>query len=62
MDREYLLKLRNELSQTQLGDILLDYLQDFITSEGCKATVSGDAIKGMCQIVQQIKDIPTKCK
>ena len=62
MDREYLLKLRNELSQTQLGDILLDYLQDFITSEGCKATVSGDAIKGMCQIVQQIKDIPSKCK
>ena len=62
MDREYLLKLRNELSQTQLGEILLTYLQDFITSEGCKGTVSGEAVKGMCQIVQQIKDIPSKCK
>ena len=62
MDREYLLQLRNQLINTELGDILLDYLQDFITSEGCKATVSGDAIKGMCQIVQQIKDIPSKCK
>lgn len=62
MDREYLLKLRNELVNAQIGELLLKYLQDYITSEGCKATVNGDTIKGMCQLVQQIKDIPNQCR
>jgi hypothetical protein len=60
MEREYLLKLRNELVNAPLGELLLKYLQDYITSEGCKSVVSGDTIKGMCQLVQQIKDIPSK--
>lgn len=62
MDREYLLQLRNQLINTELGDILLTYCQDYLSSEGCKATVNGDEIKGMCKMVQWIKDIPSKCK
>lgn len=62
MDKENLLKLRNELINVPLGTILINYIQDYITQEGCKSAVSGECIKGMCQVAQLIKDIPSECK
>jgi hypothetical protein len=59
MDREYLLRLRNELVQTQLGDLLLKYLHDKATSEVNKK-ISRDDISGFLLCIQAIKDIPTE--
>ena len=58
MDREYLLKLRNELVNTQLGDLLLQYLHDKATSEVGKKISSSD-ISGFLLCIQAIKDIPS---
>lgn len=55
-----LIKLRNELLNTPLGDALLEYLQDIITDEACKVNKNAENIKGMCEIVQRIKDIPQR--
>jgi hypothetical protein len=61
MDREYLLKLRNELVNTKLGELLLQYLQDKATSEVNKK-ISKDDITGFLLCIQAIKDIPDLCK
>ena len=58
MDREYLLKLRNELVNTQLGELLLQYLHDKATSEVGKKISSSD-ISGFLLCIQAIKDIPS---
>ena len=58
MDREYLLKLRNELVNTQLGELLLQYLHDKATSEVGKK-ISGADISGFLLCIQAIKDIPS---
>lgn len=58
MKTEELLRLRNELIHTELGALLLMYLQDYITDESCKVADNSREIKGMCQLVQQIKKIP----
>ena len=58
MQTEELLRLRNELINRDLGDLLLVYLQDYITDESCKVGDNSREIKGMCQLVQQIKKIP----
>ena len=58
MDREYLLKLRNELVNTQLGELLLQYLHDKATSEVGKKISSND-ISGFLLCIQAIKDIPS---
>lgn len=60
MDRQDILRLRNELVEKDLGILLMQYIQDYITAEGCKYNRSGDCIKGMCEIAQLIKDIPSK--
>lgn len=52
-----LLLLRNELSDKQLGGVLLAYLQDFVTEQAVK-NLDAVEIKGMCRIIQQIKTIP----
>ena len=57
MDREYLLELRNNLVNTQLGDLLLQYLHDKATSEVGKKISSAD-ISGFLLCIQAIKDIP----
>ena len=59
MDREYLLKLRNELVNTKLGDLLLQYLHDIETGEVHKRTSKEDRA-GYLLCIQAIKDIPAK--
>ena len=59
MDREYLLKLRNELVNTELGDLLLQYLHDIATGDVNKRIARED-ISGFLLCIQAIKDIPSK--
>jgi hypothetical protein len=56
---EDLLRLRNEIIQQPIGGVLLEYLSDYITAEACKNR-NAEQIKGMCELVQQIKLIPQK--
>lgn len=56
-NREELLTLRNDLIQRELGNILLAYLQDYVTEQAVK-NLDATEIKGMCRLIQQIKDIP----
>jgi hypothetical protein len=56
---EDLLRLRNEIIQQPIGGVLLEYLSDYITAEACKNR-NAEQIKGMCELVQRIKDIPSK--
>ena len=56
-NREDLLTLRNDLIQRELGNILLAYLQDYVTEQAVK-NLDATEIKGMCRLIQQIKDIP----
>ena len=56
---EDLLRLRNEILQQPIGGVLLAYLQDYITAESCNNR-NAEQIKGMCELVQQIKLIPQK--
>ena len=55
--REDLLTLRNELIQRDLGSILLAYMQDYVTEQAVK-NLDAIEIKGMCRLIQQLKDIP----
>lgn len=55
--REDLLTLRNELSQRELGKILLNFLQDYVTEQAVK-NLDAIEIKGMCRLIQQVKNIP----
>ena len=57
---ENLVNLRNDLFNTSTGERLLEYLQDYITKEACSINRNPDTIKGMCEIVQKIKEIPQK--
>lgn len=56
---EDLLRLRNEIIQQPIGGVLLEYLSDYITAEACKNR-NAEQIKGMCELVQRIKDIPQR--
>lgn len=56
MDREHLVRLRNYI-QTEEGTLLMSYLSDYITKEACKKREAFE-IKGMCELLQQIKSIP----
>lgn len=58
---EELLQLKNELISQPIGGVLLAYLQDYITAESCNNR-NAEQIKGMCELVQQIKNIPLKIK
>ena len=58
--REILLRLRNDLLQQPIGSMLLDYLSDYITAEACGVNRNAEQIKGMCELLQRIKDIPQK--
>lgn len=57
MDIESLLKLRNAISNTDIGEILNRYISDYITSNACKQREASE-IKGMCELWEQIKRIP----
>jgi len=56
MDKQNLPRIRNYLAQ-QDGALLLEYLQDYITRQACSIREPSE-IKGMCELVQQIKNIP----
>lgn len=58
MEREDLVKLRNLLA-TYDGKLLMEYLQDYVTKQACGQREASE-IKGMCTLIQQIKDIPQK--
>lgn len=58
MDRENLVKIRNLLA-TADGKLLVNYLGDYITDNACKNRDASE-IKGMCELLQQIKLIPGK--
>lgn len=57
MDIENVLKLRNDLVNTPLGPLLLEYLQDILTENACTVK-DGENIKGFAECIQAIKDIP----
>lgn len=57
---ENIVALRNDLFNTRTGERLLEFLQDYITKEACITGKNPEAIKGMCEIVQRIKEIPIK--
>ena len=57
MEIESLLKLRNTISNTDIGGILDRYISDYITSNACKQREASE-IKGMCELWEQIKRIP----
>jgi hypothetical protein len=54
-----LLTLRNELMQRDLGIVVLRFLQDTVTSYAAK-NLDAMEIKGMCRLIQDLKDIPDK--
>ena len=58
MDREYLVLLRNLLNEPS-GKLLLTFLQDYVTNQACKQREASE-IKGMCELIQQLKDIPKR--
>lgn len=55
--RELLLSIRNQILQQPIGGVLLNCMQDYITSEACTGR-SAEEIKGMCALVQYVKEIP----
>lgn len=54
---EELLRLRNELLSSDLGIILLNFLQDDLTSYAVQ-NLDAIEIRGMARMIQDIKDIP----
>lgn len=52
-----LYKLRNLLINQEEGKLLLEYLQDYVTTEATKSREALE-IKGMCALIQKIKEIP----
>lgn len=62
MDIQDLIELRNYLNQSTgkiLVNLLVNYLSDYITENACKQREASE-IKGMCELLQQIKLIPNK--
>ena len=57
MQLEELVRVRNVI-ETHEGKLLIAYLQDYITENACKCREASE-LKGMCELVQKIKDIPT---
>lgn len=58
LDTENLVKLRNYLKSSE-GKLLVNYLSDYITENACKQREASE-IKGMCELLQQIKKVPDK--
>jgi hypothetical protein len=58
METENLIRLRNYIV-TNEGSLLINFLSDYITENACKSREASE-IKGMCELLQQIKSIPNK--
>lgn len=57
MKIDELVRVRNVI-QSYEGQLLLSYLQDYITENACKNRDASE-LKGMCELVQRIKELPT---
>ena len=49
--------MRNELFNTALGSVLFDYLHDKVTDYAA-GNLDAVEIKGMCRLIQDLKNIP----
>jgi hypothetical protein len=58
MDIEYLVKIKNLLGTVE-GKLLMEYAQDYITKQAFKQRDASE-IKGMCELIEQFKQIPKK--
>lgn len=58
MNLDNIIRLRNFLRQPE-GELLVNYLSDYITENACRPREASE-IKGMCELLQQIKLIPDK--
>jgi hypothetical protein len=56
MKIDELVRVRNVI-QSYEGQLLLSYLQDYITENACKNREASE-LKGMCELVQRIKELP----
>lgn len=56
MKIDELVRVRNVI-QSYEGQLLLSYLQDYITENACKNRDASE-LKGMCELVQRIKELP----
>ena len=56
MELEDIILIRNTLN-TRGGQLLISYCSDYITANAC-LTRSGEEIKGMCELLEQIKRVP----
>ena len=56
MKLDELVRVRNVI-QSYAGQLLLSYLQDYITENACKNREASE-LKGMCELVQRIKELP----
>jgi len=61
MEREKLLKIRNDLICTETGAVLFDFMHDFVMQEACKS-INADELKGMCRLIQELNSVPAKIK
>ncbi|MCM1003567.1 MAG: hypothetical protein NC408_04425 [Candidatus Gastranaerophilales bacterium] len=58
MDRDDLVLLRNYLQQSE-GKLLVNFLSNYITENACRQREASE-IKGMCELLHQIKTMPNK--
>lgn len=58
MNTDNLIRIRNYLKQEE-GNLLVNYLSDYITLNACGKREASE-IKGMCELLHQIKTIPDK--
>ena len=58
-ERADLLTIRNEILQKDTGKCLFAFMHDYVTDFACN-NLDAMEIKGMCRLIQAIKDIPTK--
>ena len=56
-EKDDLLLLRNEIIQAPVGDVLFRFLHNKITDYATK-NLDAIEIKGMCRLVQDLKNIP----
>lgn len=56
-EKDDLLALRNNINQAPIGEILFRFLHNKITDYAVK-NLDAMEIKGMCRIIQDLKNIP----
>ena len=59
MERQKLVIIRN-LLESESGKVLMAFLQDYVTQTACSLQREASEVKGMCELIQQLKDVPKK--